>query len=118
MVFAGVLAVVIGAMVVFGGASGPKNEALARREQVMESLGASIARLRPQSKALVLSNPFTKTTAYLNEISQYERAGLRGLRKGLGSKISVIVAFPEIRSEYFTDRQSIIFPPNCRTPLS
>ncbi len=117
MVFAGVLAVVVGAVAVFKGAATPRNEALAKREHIMESLGISIAKLRPQCKVLVLSNPFTKTTGYLNEISQFERAGLHGLRKGLGS-LPVTVVFPEIRPQFFTDRQSIILPPNCRTPLS
>jgi hypothetical protein len=84
----------------------------------MEALGACIAKLSPQCKVLVLSNPFTKAAGYLNEKSQYERAGIRGLRKGLGRNIPVTVVFPEIRSEYFTNRQSIILPPDCRTPLS
>jgi len=84
----------------------------------MEALGASIAKLSPQGQVLVLSNPFTKASGYLNEANQYERAAIRGLRNGLGQHIPVTVVFPEIRAEYFADRQSIILPPDCRTPLS
>jgi hypothetical protein len=66
----------------------------------------------------VLCNPFAKTAGYLHETSQYERASLRGLRKGLGRRIPVTEVYPEIRAEYFQDRQSLILLPDCRTPLS
>jgi hypothetical protein len=112
------LAVVTGAILMLAGASSPRNAALSSREQAMEALGACIAKLSPQCKVLVLSNPFIKDAGYLNEKSQYERAAVRGLRRGLGRNIPVTVVFPEIRAEYFTDRQSIILPPDCRTPLS
>jgi len=84
----------------------------------MEMLGARIAKLRPECKVLVLSNPFSKESGYLNEKSQYERASLRGLRKGLGGRSPVKVVFPEIRPEYFANPQSVIIPPDSRTPLS
>ncbi len=84
----------------------------------MELLGARIAKLRPECKVLVLSNPFTKDSGYLNEKNQYERAGLRGLRKGLGGRSPVKVVFPEIRPEYLANPQSVIIPPDSRTPLS
>jgi hypothetical protein len=110
--------VVIGTVAVLKGTPSPKSAALATREQAMRALGACIAKLSPQCKVLVLSNPFAKASAYLDEKSQYERAGLRGLRRGLGRHIPVTVVFPEIRAEYFADRQSVILPPDCRTPLS
>jgi hypothetical protein len=113
------LAVVAAAVVAFlARSSGPKSAALAGRQQAMEMLGARIAKLRPECKVLVLSNPFTKNSAYLNEKSQYERAGLRGLRKGLGSRSPVKIVFPEIRPEYFTNPGSVMIPPDSRTPLS
>ena len=77
----------------------------------MEMLGARLARLYPKCKVLVLSNPFTKESGYLNEKNQYEQAGLRGLRKGLGGRSPVKVVFPEIRPEYFANPQSVIIPP-------
>ena len=84
----------------------------------MEMLGARIAKLRPECRVLVLSNPFTKESGYLNEKSQFERAGLRGLRKGLGRRSPVTVVFPEIRPEYLANPQSVIIPSDSRTPLS
>jgi hypothetical protein len=114
----GLAMVVIGTVAMLKGTSSPKSAALATREQAMEALGACIAKLSPQCKVLVLSNPFAKASGYLDEKSQYERAGLRGLRKGLGLHIPVTVVFPEIRAEFLADRQSVILPPDCRTPLS
>ncbi len=100
------------------GCSGPKKDALDARERLMEALGKRLAQLDPKCKVLVLSNPLTQHAGYLNEKNQYERASVRGLRKGLGRHIPVTVAFPELRPEYFSDPQSIILPPDCRTPLS
>jgi hypothetical protein len=84
----------------------------------LETLGGYIAKTRPGCKVLVLSNPFTKDSGYRDPKAQFERAGLRGLRKGLGSRASSTVAFPVIRPEYFTDPQSVLIPGDSRTPLS
>ncbi len=119
IVLASVLAVVaVAALAFLANSSSPKSAALAARQHAMELLGARIAKLRPECKVLVLSNPFTKESSYLNEKNQYERASLRGLRKGLGGRSPVKVVFPEIRPEYFTNPQSVFIPPDSRTPLS
>jgi len=110
--------VVVAAMALVACSANPKSAALAARQQAMELLGARLAKLRPECQVLVLSNPFTKKSGYFNEKSQYERAGLRGLRKGLGRRCPVQVVFPEIRPEYFAHPQSVIIPPDSRTPLS
>ncbi len=110
--------VVIGAIALLTRNSGPKSAALAAREHAMEALGACIARLRPQCQVLVLCNPFAKDAGYLDTKTQYERVALSGLRKGLGRRVPVTTVFPEIRAEYYTDRQSLFLPPECRTPLS
>ena len=120
-----IIAIIAGVAVIAGVVIGflpltvsAKGAALAARQDAMEALGASIARLRPKCKVLVLSNPFTKNSGLLDKIAQFERAGLRGLRKGLGHDSSVTVVFPEIMPEYFSDRQSVVIPPDSRTPLS
>lgn len=84
----------------------------------METLGAHIARLRPKSKVLLLSNPFAQKAGHFHESSQFDRAGLRGLRKGLGTGSSVTVVVPEIRQEYIANPASVIIPPDSKTPLS
>ena len=96
----------------------PKSAALSAREHLMEALGAEIGRLRPQARVLVLSNPFAEKAGAFNEKTQFERAAIRGLQKGLGKKAEVTVVFPEIRSEYLTHPESIVIPPDSKTPLS
>jgi hypothetical protein len=111
-------AAVLAAIFFFTRPSAPQSAALASRQQAMEMLGARIAQLRPDSKVLVLSNPFTKKAGYLDEKSQFERAGLRGLRQGLGGNASVTVVFPEIRPEFLSNPQSVPIPADSKTPLS
>src|SRR5687768_4275155 len=112
------LAVLAGAIFAFLNRPTPQNAALATRQKAMEVLGTQIAKLRPGCKVLVLANPFTKDANYLDEKSQFDRAGIRGLEKGLGSKTPVKVVFPEIRPEFYTDRASLMMPDDSRTPLS
>ena len=96
----------------------PKSTALSAREHLMERLGAEIAKIRPQAKVLVLSNPFADKAGAFNEKSQFERAGIRGLSKGLGKKSSVTVVFPEVRPEYVAHPESVAIPDDSKTPLS
>ena len=105
-------------ILIYAKSSNPKNVALTARQQAMEMLGEQIAKLRPESKVLVLSNPFTKKSGYFEEKAQFERAGISGLRKGLGRGSSIEVVYPEIRPEYYSSPQSIMIPPDSRTPLS
>jgi len=114
----GLAVVAIGAIVFLAPPSGPRGAALATRQHAMEMLGARIAKLQPEGQVLVLANPFSQESGYFNEKSQYDRAALRGLRKGLGGRSPVKVVFPEIRPEYFANPQSVIIPPDSRTPLS
>src|SRR5512133_767637 len=114
----GLTVLVIGALALLMRMSGAKSGALSARERAMEELGAYIARHDPQCQVLVLCNPFTKSAGYLDSMSQYERAALSGLRKGLGRQHPLTAVFPEVRGEYFTNRQALFFPPESRTPLS
>ncbi len=119
IVVAGVLAAgAVGAFVLFQFRATPQNTALAARQEAMKTLGHCIAKLRPGCKVLVLSNPFTQDSGYLEPKAQFERAGVRGLREGLGKDASVTVVFPEIAPEYRADPQSVFIPPDSRTPLS
>ena len=118
VVTSGLAAVAVTVIVFLPRTSSSKSAALAARERAMEMLGARMAKLRPECKVLVLSNPFTKESSYLSESSQYERTSLRGLRKGLGGRSPLQVVFPEIRPEYMANSQSVLVSPDSRTPLS
>jgi hypothetical protein len=112
------LLLVVLAIVFLFRSSSPKSAALSAREHLLQTLGAEIAKLRPQARVLLLSNPFAEKAGAFNEKTQFERAGIRGLRKGLGKGSSVTVVFPEIRPEYLTNPESISIPSDSRTPLS
>jgi hypothetical protein len=114
----GLAAVTVTALIFLPRWFNPMSAALTARQQAMEKLGERIAQLRPKCPVLVLANPFTRDSGYLNEKNQYERAGLRGLRKGLGGRNRMKVVFPEIRPEYFANPQAVFIPPDSRTPLS
>jgi hypothetical protein len=113
-----VVVVGVAALAFFSWPSGAKGDALAAREAAMAMLGARIAKVRPGCPVLVLANPFAKDAGYLSEKNQFERAGLHGLRHGLGRRGTVTVVSPEIRPEYFADPASVIIPPDSTTPLS
>lgn len=74
--------------------------ALNSREHAMQLLGARLAALKPGCKVLVLSNPFTQDSSFLNDRNRFEQAGVGGLRQGLGKGSTVKVVFPAIRPEY------------------
>ena len=96
----------------------PRSAALSAREHLLQTLGSEIARLRPNSRVLVLSNPFAETAGAFDEKTQFEQAAIRGLRKGLGKGSSVSIVFPEVRPEYLATPDSIAIPSDSRTPLS
>ena len=97
----------------FGAAS------LGHREIAMQFLGEYLADHYSGKKAVVLSNPFSTQPGQPREVYQYEKAGLRGLRRGLGNAVAIEqVAYPEIRPAFFKDRRSVPIDPATTTPLS
>src|SRR6185369_6935232 len=43
----------------------------------------------PGARALIISNPFAQTKGVGGNVKAYEEAGVRGLRRGFGSKIAI-----------------------------
>ncbi|MEK7675709.1 MAG: hypothetical protein AAB676_07740 [Verrucomicrobiota bacterium] len=98
---------------------GPRGMALTERELATEVLGQYLAQHYPGRKVLVLSNPFTQRKGQRKEIYQFEEAGLRGLRRGLGQRLVVeAVVFPELRPEVYQNPGSSYIDPKTTTPLS
>lgn len=118
LIASGLVALIAIATVLLLRPSGSKGAALNDREEAMRSLGSTLAQLRPGSPVLVLANPFAQDSGFLDEKSQFERAGLRGLKEGLGQQTPVTVAAPDIRPEYFSNPSSIFIAPDSKTPLS
>ncbi|MBI4326568.1 MAG: hypothetical protein HY674_15080 [Chloroflexi bacterium] len=98
---------------------GSRGMALTDRELATEVLGQYLAQHYPGKKVLVLSNPFTQRQGQRKEIYEFEEAGLRGLRRGLGQRLAVeAVVFPELRPEVFQNPGSSYIDPKTTTPLS
>ena len=92
---------------------------LTHRELAMEYLGRYLANQYPHKRAVVLSNPFSQEPGQPREIYQFEKAGLRGLRRGLGNAVVVeAVAFPELKPGFVKDHRSVFIDPQTTTPLS
>jgi hypothetical protein len=92
---------------------------LEHREIATQFLGEYLAAHYSGKKAVVLSNPFSTQPRQPREVYQYEKAGLRGLRRGLAKAVTIEeVAYPEIRPEFFRDRRSVPIDPGTSTPLS
>lgn len=116
----------IGAIIAFGAlglrffasARGPAGSALVARREAMRQLGERITKLKPGTKALVLANPFAKDSGFFDEKRRFEQAAVEGLIQGFGSASNVKVVLPQLRPEYLANPQSVVIPPDTRTPLS
>lgn len=92
---------------------------LTQRELAMEYLGRHLAARFPGKKAVVLSNPFSKEPNQPAEVYQFEKAGLRGLERGLEKAVTIeAVEFPAVKPGFTSDRRSVFIDPATTTPLS
>ena len=92
---------------------------LAQRELATQFLGQYLARTYPGNKAIILSNPFSRRPGQPAAVYDFERAGVRGVQRGLGKAIAVEkVAFPELKPGALENPHAFPIPPNSRTPLS
>ena len=92
---------------------------LQERELATQFLGKYLSSHYAGNKAIVLSNPFSLRPEQPREINQFEKAGLRGLGRGLKGAVQIeAVVFPEIRSAFITNRHAVFIDPATTTPLS
>jgi hypothetical protein len=93
--------------------------ALAHRALAMEQLGRHLAQNYRGARAVVLSNPFSRLPGQPSELRQFEEAGLRGLRRGLGKSVVIeAVVFPPINPLFHSNRSAVYIDPQTTTPLS
>jgi len=92
---------------------------LAQRELATQFLGQYLARTYPGDKAIILSNPFSNRSGQPAQVYDFERAGVRGLERGLGKAVAVEkVAFPELKPGALENPHAFPIPPNTSTPLA
>ncbi len=92
---------------------------LTQRELAMEYLGRYLATQHPGKKAVVLGNPFSQKPGQPKDVYRFEKAGLQGLRRGLGKAVVIeAVAFPDLKPGFVKDRRSVFIDPTTTTPLT
>jgi hypothetical protein len=94
-------------------------EALGQRELATLFLGQHLAEHCPGRNVLVLSNPFSQKKDQPRHVYQFEKAGLNGLRRGVGASVKIeAVVFPELKPEFFQNPALVFIDPATTTPLS
>jgi hypothetical protein len=92
---------------------------LGHRELATQFLGQYLASKYAGKKALVLSNPFANRPGQPRQVYQFEKAGLRGLRRGLGKAVEIErVVFPELKPGLLQNPHAAFIDPRSTTPLS
>jgi hypothetical protein len=91
--------------------------ALGSRVSATQMLAEYLAKKFPGGRVLVISNPFTETRTSSPTLKM-EEAGIEGLRKGFGDKVSLKVAFPELKPGARSNPRSLLADPESPTPLS
>jgi len=97
----------------------PRDNALDAREVATRRLAEYLAQNYPGQRALLLSNPFTENDATAKEIVAMEKAGIAGVRKGLGDKVTLeAIAYPELKPEARANPRAVFIDGETTTPLS
>lgn len=92
---------------------------LGQRELATQFLGQYLASQYPGKRAIVFSNPFSNRPGQPPAIYQYEKAGLRGLRRGLGSAVKIEqVVFPDLKPGALENPRAVEIDRGTTTPLS
>ena len=73
--------------------------------------------VRPK-KVLVLSNPFSQQSGRSEQVYDFEKAGVAGLKEGFGKAVKIEVVFPALKPEVLNDPRSVQVDPQTTTPLS
>jgi hypothetical protein len=97
----------------------PHDHALAVRELATRTLAEYVARQYAGQRALLISNPFTENDGATKQILAMERAGISGIKEGLGMKVALhAIAFPELKPEARTNPRALLTGAETTTPIS
>jgi len=92
---------------------------LGQREMATRFLGEYLARQYPGRHIVVFANPFSNLPGQPREIYQFEQAGLRGLRQGVGTALKIEqVVFPELKPGALENPHTAAIDRSTTTPLS
>jgi len=96
-----------------------RNAAEDRRSLALETLGAYLAQRHAGDRILVVGNPFVQRPGQPGEIKAFEKAAVRGLRRGVAGRLEVAgIAYPALAPKAAANPAAVSLPPNATTPLS
>ena len=90
---------------------------LRAREVATRYLAEHLARTFPKDKVLVVSNPFTLKDGQPQHIYLFEKAGVKGLRQGLGDT-RLKIDYPKLQAGALKNPHEFIIPPEATTPVA
>lgn len=95
-----------------------KNAPVSEREMATRVLAQELAKRLSPKNVLVISNPFSREAGRPEQVYQFEKAGINGLREGFGTGVQVAVDYPALKPEALRDPGSVQVDPQSSTPLS
>lgn len=97
----------------------PQGNTLDAREIATHRLAEHLAQNYAGQRALLVSNPFTERDGTAREIVAMEKAGIAGVRKGLGDRVRLeAIAYPELKAEARANPRGVFIDGETTTPLS
>jgi len=101
------------------GLRGIQNQAVIRREIALRVLAEHLAESFAGKTVLVVSNPFSQLDGQPDYVYDFEKAGVRGLKRGWNDKVRLAgVAFPELQEGAAETPEKFPIDPESKTPLS
>jgi len=95
------------------------SQSFTERNAVTRELANYLVTSEAGTSVLIIGNPFTQFPDQPEAISNYEKAGISGLKKGFGRSIKIeAVVYPELKPEARTNPWAIKRDNRTTTPLS
>jgi hypothetical protein len=91
---------------------------LSERELATTVLAQESAKIVRPKKVLVISNPFSEQPGRPEQVYDFEKAGIAGLKEGFGDGVKIEVVLPHLKPEVLKDPRSVQVDPQSPTPLS
>jgi hypothetical protein len=95
-----------------------KNAPVSEREMATRVLAQELSKRLSPKNVLVISNPFSREAGRPEQVYEFEKAGINGLREGFGTGVQVAVDYPALKPEALRDPGSVQVDPQSSTPLS
>ena len=97
---------------------GPLASIMTEHETAARRLAEQTVKGAPQSRILIVGNPFTRQAGRNRSIYEYEKRAVRGLKAGFGSNAIVEQDYPELKAAASAHPENFPLPQETTSPLS